>query len=167
MKRRDSILLLASALAWPYLASAQRNSYPVIGFLGFATPGAFSPSLESFHEGLREAGYVEDQNITIEYRWAEGDRERLPGLAAELVGRKVDVIFVSGGLLPAMAAKQATSTIPIVFEIGVDPVERGLVASYARPGGNLTGVTILTGNLMPKRLEVITELVPNARVIAL
>jgi putative ABC transport system substrate-binding protein len=166
MERRTFFLMLGVALTLPRFVPAQQRS-PVIGFLGFATPSGFSPSLEAFRDGLREAGYVEGQNVTVEYRWAEGDRRRLPNLAAELVGSKVDVIFTSGGVVPAMAAKEVTTTIPIVFEVGVDPVERGLVASYARPGGNLTGVTILTGNLMQKRLEVITELVPQAHAIAL
>jgi putative ABC transport system substrate-binding protein len=139
---------------------------PVIGYLAVASPGPFAPYVDAFREGLSETGYVEGQNVAIEYRWAEGRYDRLPALAADLVGRGVDVI-VSGGVSPALAAKSATSTIPIVFETGVDPVEAGLVASFARPGGNLTGVTILTAVLMPKRFELLCELVPEAKVIAL
>src|SRR4051812_46968615 len=166
--RRDVLLALsAAALGWNRTALSQQKPKPAIGFLGVANPGGFAATVASFHQGLRETGYVEGQNVTIEYRWAEGRNERLPALADELVGRKVDVIFTSGGILAALAAKQATGTIPIVFESGIDPVEKGLVASYARPGGNLTGVTILTADLMPKRLEVLSELVPRARSIAL
>jgi putative ABC transport system substrate-binding protein len=123
--------------------------------------------LAAFHQGLSETGYVEGQNVAIEYRSAEGRDDRLPALAADLVGREVDVIATSGGTASARAAKNATSTIPIVFETGVDPVETGLVVSFARPGGNLTGITILTAELNPKRFELISELVPQAGVIAL
>jgi ABC-type uncharacterized transport system substrate-binding protein len=167
MMRRKFITVLGSTLVSPLVASAEQKLERVIGFLGFATPSGFADSLTSWREGLREAGYVEGQNVRVEYRWAEGDRERLLKMATDLASRNVDVIFTSGGLQPTKAARDATSTIPIVFEVGVDPVEQALVASYSRPGGNLTGVTILTGNLMPKRLEVITELVPNTRLIAL
>jgi putative ABC transport system substrate-binding protein len=169
MRRRDLLLLAAAGLALrPLSVRAQQKAMPVIGFLGVANPDGFAASVASFHKGLREAGFSEGQNnLAVEYRWADGDNERLPALAADLADHKVDVIFTSGGALAALAAKQATSTIPIVFETGVDPVEQGLVASYARPGGNLTGVTILTADLMPKRLEVIAELVPQARTIAL
>jgi ABC-type uncharacterized transport system substrate-binding protein len=167
VRRRNFLWLLGVTLAWRSAASAERNSGPVIGFLGFASPSGFADSLSAWREGLRESGYIDGQNVLIEYRWAEGDRERLSGFATELASRNVDVIFTSGGLLPTTAAKQATSRIPIVFEIGVDPVEKGLVSSYARPTGNLTGVTILTADLMPKRLELLSELIPKARVIGL
>ena len=139
---------------------------PVIGYLG-NTPGPAARLTAAFHQGLSETGYVEGQNVAIEYRWAEGHYDRLPALAAELVGRKVDVIVSTVGTPSALAAKNATSTIPIVFRGGGDPVGDGLVASLARPGGNLTGVILLADELTPKRLELLSELVPQARVIAL
>jgi putative ABC transport system substrate-binding protein len=139
---------------------------PVIGYLNGGSRGPSNPFVAAFHEGLGEAGYVEGQNLTIEYRWAEGNYDRLPALAAELVGRKVDLIAASGGIASAVAAKTATSTIPIVF-IGGDPVELGLVASLARPGGNLTGVSILTVELASKQLELLTELAPRTGLVAL
>jgi putative ABC transport system substrate-binding protein len=167
MNRRKLMLLLGSAtVAWPLAAHAQQKAMPVIGYLSLASPGHFAASLTAFHQGLREAGYVERQNVSIEYRWAEGRDDELPALAADLVGRKVDVIVTSGGPAPARAAKDATSTIPIVFT-GGDPVAAGLVASLARPGGNLTGMTFMGPKLMPKRLVLLSELVPQARVIAM
>jgi len=147
---------------------AQQKAMPVIGFLGGASPGPIAPFVATFHQGLSETGYVEGQNLAIEYRWAEGQYDWLPALAAELVGRKVDLIVAtSGGHAPALAAKNATSTIPIVFSMGADPVAYGLVASLARPGGNITGFSILVRELMPKRLELLSELVPRARVMAM
>ena len=140
---------------------------PVIGILSTGSPGPSAPYVAAFRQGLSETGYVEGQNVAIEYRWAEGHYDRLPALAAELVGRKVDVIVSTGGAPTALAAKSATSTIPIVFRIGADAVELGLVASLARPGGNLTGVSLLIDELTPKRLELLSELVPQAGVIAL
>ncbi len=167
MNRRELLLLAGAALAAPLAARAQQKAMPVIGFLSSVSPGPFAPFVAAFRQGLSETGYVEGQNVAIEYRWAEGRYDRLPALAADLVGRKVDVIVTTGGLPPALAAKSATSTIPIVFSAGIDPVEAGLVASLARPGGNLTGVGILAVELMPKRLELVSELVPQAKVIAL
>jgi putative ABC transport system substrate-binding protein len=165
MKRRDLMLLLAGmAIACPVPVRAQQKAMSVIGYLSVSSPGPSAPFLAAFRQGLSEAGYVEGQNVAIEYRWAEGGYDRLPAFAADLVGRKVDLIATSGGA-PALAAKSATSTIPIVFNVG-DPVELGLVASLARPGGNLTGVSIITGEMMPKRLELLSELVPRAGVIA-
>ena len=146
---------------------AQQKAIPVIGFLASGSPDPKSPFLTAFHQGLSEAGYVEGQNVAIEYRWSEGRYDRLPALAADLVGRKVDLIAAGGGIPSALAAKTATSTIPIVFAVGTDPVGDGLVASLARPGGNLTGISFLLVELMPKRLELLSELVPRAGVIAL
>jgi putative tryptophan/tyrosine transport system substrate-binding protein len=166
MRRRDFIILLAGAMGgWPSAARAQQKAMPVIGVLGSTSRGA--PFVATFLEGLAETGYVEGQNLAIEYRWAEGRYDRLPALAAELVKRRVDVIATQGGIPPTRAAKSATSTIPIVFAVGTDPVEDGLVASFAQPGGNLTGVTFMMAELIPKRLELLSELVPQARVIAL
>jgi putative ABC transport system substrate-binding protein len=167
MDRRRFIALLGAAITAARSLRAQQKAMPVIGYLNSGSPVPWAPFAAAFRQGLSETGYVEGQNVAIEYRWAEGRDDRLPGLAADLVDRKVDVIATSGGSSVALAAKAATSTIPIVFESGVDPVERGLVASFARPGGNLTGVVILTAELMPKRLELLSELVPHADVIAL
>ncbi len=168
MNRRDCIVLLGgAAIAWPQAARAQQKRVPVIGFLHSGSPGPAAPNVAAFHQGLNETGYVEGQNVAIEYRWAEGSNDRLPALAADLVGRKVDLIVSAGGTPTARAAKNATSTIPIVFTGVGDPVELGLVASLARPGGNLTGFSVITSELMPKRLQLLTELVPQARVIAL
>ena len=167
MKRRELLLLLGGALTAARALRAQQKAMPVIGFLGATSPGPFAASVAAFHQGLNETGYVEGQNLAIEYRWAEGDYDRLPALAADLVGRKVDVIVAAGGFAAALAAKSATSTIPIVFTGVSDPVAVGLVASLARPGGNITGFSGMTAELMPKRLELLSELVPQAEVIAL
>ena len=167
MKRRDLIALIGSAaVAAPLAARAQQKPMPVIGYLSPGSPDTTASNLAAFRRGLSETDYAEGHSVTIEYRWAEGKYERLPALAADLVARKVDVI-TAGGLASARAAKNATSTIPIVFTVGVDPVARGLVAGFARPGGNLTGFSILTGELSPKRLALLSELVPQAKVIAL
>jgi putative ABC transport system substrate-binding protein len=159
------MFLLGSAMTATRALHAQQKAMPVIGFLSAGSPGAYAyaPYVGAFRQGLSDTGYFEGQNVTIEYRWAEGHYDRLPALAADLVGRKVDVIAALGGTSPALAAKSATSTIPIVFSVG-DPVERGLVASLARPGGNLTGVSSL--DLTPKRVEMLSELVPRATLIA-
>jgi putative tryptophan/tyrosine transport system substrate-binding protein len=166
MRRRELMVLLGGALIGSPTARAQHKAMATIGFLGVTSPGPYAPYVAAFREGLSEAGYVEGHNLTIEYRWAEGRDDRLPALAADLVGRKVDVIATAGGPVPTLAAKGATSTIPIVFICG-DPVGDGLVASLARPGGNLTGVSILVVELNPKRLELLSELVPKLEVIAL
>jgi putative ABC transport system substrate-binding protein len=167
MRRRDFIAGFAgSAATWPLAARAQQKAMPVIGVLTPTSPGPFSTLAAAFREGLSEAGYVQGQNLAIEYRYAEGHYDRLPALAADLVGRKVDVI-VANSPPAALAAKSATSTIPIVFRGGADPVGAGLVASLARPGGNLTGVSMLLDELTAKRLELLSELVPRVGVIAL
>ena len=166
MKRREFMLVLGGVMTAARALRAQQKAMPVIGFLGSESPGPFAPHVAAFHQGLSETGYVEGQNVAIEYRWAEGRYDRLPALVADLVGRDVDVI-AAFDIPAARAAKSATSSIPMVFLIGTDPVGDGLVASLARPGGNLTGVTFIATELMPKRLELISELVPQARVIAL
>jgi putative ABC transport system substrate-binding protein len=168
MRRRDLIIFLASAMtAWQLVARAQQKAMPVIGVLSTSAPGPSSaPFMAALRQGLSEAGYIDGQNLAIEYRWAEDHYDRLPALAADLVGRKVDLI-VAGSPPGAFAAKSATSTIPIVFRGGGDPVGDGLVASLARPGGNLTGVLVLAAEVTAKRLELLSELVPQAGVIAL
>ena len=170
MRRREFSTLLGGATAastvWPSPLSAQQKATQVIGYLHGGASGYSAPDVAGFRSGLDETGYVEGQNVAIEYRWAEGRYDRLPALAADLVGHKVDVIVTVGGGVVALAAKNATSTIPIVFTSG-DPVGDGFVASLARPGGNLTGVSLLTVELNPKRFELLSELVPQAKVIAL
>jgi putative ABC transport system substrate-binding protein len=164
MRRRKFVALLGGVVAaWPFAARAQQKAMPVIGVLSAGRTSG--PFLDAFRQGLSEAGYVEGQNLSIEYRWAEGNYDRLPALAADLVGRKVDLIIASNPP-SALAAKSATSTIPIVFRGGADPVADGLVASLAQPGGNLTGVS-LADDVTAKRLDLLSELVPRARVIAL
>ena len=168
MRRRELLLLLGGATMASRAVSAQHKAMPVIGWLTGTSPESDQDlRLPGFRQGLDETGYVEGRNVAIEYRWAEGHTDRLPALAADLVSRKVDVIASTGGIAPALAAKNASSTIPIVFVIGSDPVVDGLVASLARPGGNLTGFTLLFAELTPKRLELLSELVPQARRIAL
>jgi putative ABC transport system substrate-binding protein len=165
MKRRAFLTLAGGAAAsLPFVARAQAPM-PVIGYFHFATP-AYAPSSASFLQGLKETGYIAGQNVAIEYRWAEGWYDRLPAMAADLVERKVDVIAAFGPPA-AQAAKKATSKIPIVFEVGSDPVESGLVASMNRPGGNATGLSILFTQLTSKRLELLCELIPQAKTIAL
>src|SRR5213082_1085518 len=168
MQRREALaLLVGAAVALPLAGRAQQKAMPVIGVLNTGSPGPSStPFMAAFLQGLSEAGYVEGQNVTVEYRWAEGHYDQLPALAADLVGRKVDLIMASSPP-SALAAKSATSTIPIVFRSGADPVGDGLVASLARPGGNLTGVSFVADELTAKRLQLLSELVPGAGVIAL
>jgi putative ABC transport system substrate-binding protein len=166
VNRRELVLLLGAAMTAPRGLGAQQTAMPVIGYLHFGSPGPFAPFVAAFLQGLSETGFVEGQNVAIEYRWAEGRYDRLPSLAADLVGRKVDLILAADGL-SVPAARNATSAIPIVFNSGYDPVAAGLVASLARPGGNLTGFSLMLAELTPKRLELISELVPRASVIAL
>ena len=166
MRRREFIALLGGAAAWPLASHAQQPAkLPTIGFLGTATPSMWSHWVAAFVQRLREHGWIDGRNIAIEYRWAEGRTERFAEIAAELVRRKVDVIVTSGGAV--VAAKQATSVIPIVFPMAPDPVSSGLVASLARPGGNVTGLSIQSTELATKRLELIREVVPGLRRLAI
>jgi len=166
MRRRELMFVAGAALMTTRAAQAQQNAMPVIGFLGGASPEPSAPVVAAFRQGLSEAGYVEGQNVAIEYRWAEGHNDQLPGMAADLVGRKVGVI-ITADPPSVLAAKNATSTIPIVFAIGVDPVAAGLVASFARPGGNVTGFNFLVTKLTLKRFELLSELVSQVGVFAL
>src|SRR3954465_14612837 len=162
MRRRDLVILLRGAMGgWPSALRAQQKGMPVIGYLNGTTPEANAPMLAAFRQGLSETGWFEGGTVVIEYRWAEFHYDRLPALAADLVGNKVNVIAASGGTDEALVAKDATSTIPVVFSPVADPVETQLVASLARPGGNLTGVTNLNIQLWQKRVELIAELVPQ------
>jgi putative tryptophan/tyrosine transport system substrate-binding protein len=167
MKRREFITLLGGVAAtWPIASRAQQAAMPVIGFLGAVSPTGFSDRLQAFHQGLKDTGYAEGANMSIEYRWAENQLDRLPAMAADLVRRQVAVIVTSGGTVPTIAAKAATTTIPIVFAIPEDPVKLGIIASLARPGGNLTGVNFFFGELVPKRLELLRELMPAMTRVA-
>ena len=167
MRRREFIAGVGGVMvAWPLSARAQQKPMPVIGFLGSSSLNQTLVQVDAFKQGLSEAGFVEGRSVTIEYRWAEGSYDRLPAMATELVARKVNVI-VAQAPPAARAAKAATTTIPVVFGVGIDPVAEGLVASLARPGGNLTGVTLLSADLMAKRYGLMTELAPAARLIAL
>ena len=168
MRRRDLVTLLGSAaVGWPLAVYAQQPAIPVIGFISSESPDSISHFVHAFHEGLSETGYVEGRNVAVEYRWARGQLDLLPLFAADLVKRQVNVIFASGGSVSAPAAKAATGIIPIVFVIAADPVRLGLVASLNRPGGNVTGVNLLSAELMTKQLDLLHELAPKTRTIAL
>jgi len=161
MQRRDFISLLGAAAAWPFMARAQQPAMPTIGYMSARSPADTVQVLEAFHKGLGEGGFVSDRNVNVEYRWAHGDYSRLPALAAELVQRRVTVLVGTGGELSARAAKEATATIPVVFNMGSDPVEAGLVQSFNRPGGNITGSIILSEAMEQKRFGILQEAVPN------
>jgi putative ABC transport system substrate-binding protein len=167
MRRRDVITLLGGTAVWTLPARAQQPAMPVVGYLGLESPGRFATRVNAFREGLAEAGYVEGRNVTVEYRWADGQYDRLPKLAADLASQKVAVVVAPGGAPVALAAKSATTTIPIVFEMGGDPIALGVVDSLSRPGGNLTGVSSLSVEVSRKRLEFMHELLPGAAVFAI
>jgi putative tryptophan/tyrosine transport system substrate-binding protein len=167
LKRREFITLLGGTAVWPLAARAQSSAMPVIGFLSTSREDSIREhSLPAFHQGLRQVGFVEGQHVAIEYRWANGQYDKLPAMAADLVDRQVAVITTTGGTTSALAAKAATATIPIVFGVGSDPIKDSLVTSFSRPGANVTGVSYLSAALEPKRLELLRELVPHAAVFA-
>jgi putative tryptophan/tyrosine transport system substrate-binding protein len=166
MRRREFITLLGATSAFPFSVGAQQPTMPVIGFMSSRSPAESADSVSAFRQGLREAGFIEGQNLLIAFRWAEGRYDRLRELAADLVGLRVAILFAAGGSPSALAAKAATSTIPIVFSASNDPVSLGLVSSLSRPGGNITGMSAFNSELGPKRLELLKELVPTATTIA-
>jgi ABC-type uncharacterized transport system substrate-binding protein len=167
MKRRAFIVLIGSAAAaWPFATRGQQTALPVIGFLHYGSPEVFTHIAAAVRQGLRESGFIEGQNVVVEYRWAEGQYERLPALAGELVQRQV-LVIAAAGVVAAQSAKTATTTIPIVFSSGVDPIAAGIVASLNRPGGNATGVSIIAQELAAKRLELLRELMPRTRMITM
>ena len=166
MRRREFISLIGGAAAWPFVANAQQPAQPVVGFLSSQSPDTYSPFPAAFREGLKEQGFSDGENVTIEYRWAHGQLDRVPAMAAELVNLKADVIAATGGVAVALAVKAATTSIPIVFNSGEDPVQAGLVPNLDRPGGNITGVSWFSDEVGAKRLGLMHQLVPTAAVIA-
>jgi ABC-type uncharacterized transport system substrate-binding protein len=167
VNRREFITLLGAAAAWPLTARAQQPAIPVIGFLSSATAATFTPYISGFRLGLQDTGYIEGRNVAIEYRWVEGQYDRLLEQAADLARQQVAIIVSSGGAVAALAAKTATTTIPIVFVIGDDPLRYGLVTSLNRPGGNITGLSLFISTLMAKRLELLNEMIPATSAIAM
>jgi putative ABC transport system substrate-binding protein len=167
MKRREFLVVLGSAIMSPIATRAQSPAGPVIGFINSTTPEGFARPLIGFGRGLGEEGFVEGRNVRIEYRWARGEYQRLPGLGADLIREHVNVIATTGGTVAALAAKDASATIPIVFELGRDPVEIGLVSSLNHPGGNITGINMSTVALAQKRIELLAELLPEAKTITM
>jgi putative tryptophan/tyrosine transport system substrate-binding protein len=167
MRRRDFIKGIAGAMAWPLAARAQQLAKPIVGFLNTTSPDTYAFNVDAFRDGLHALGYTDGQNVTIEYRWANGDYSRMPALATDLVNHNVAVIAATGDIVSARAAQAATSTIPIVFTIGSDPVRFGLVKSLNQSGTNLTGMTLFSSTLMAKRMEILTRFIPNSRPIAL
>jgi len=168
MRRREFITLLGrAAVVWPLAARAQQPNVPVIGYIGSTSPGSYADRVGVFRQGLNETGFIEGRNVAIEFRWAENQLDRIPALIADLVRQQVAVIAMAGSTPGALAAKVATTTIPVVFSIAGDPVQLGLVASLHRPGGNLTGMTVWNAELVPKRLDLLHELVPTTATVAL
>jgi putative tryptophan/tyrosine transport system substrate-binding protein len=167
VRRREFITLLGSAaVTWPFVARAQQSAIPVVGFVSGRSPSSDAFLVEGFRRGLRENGFTEGQNVALEFRWADGRLDRLPAMAAELIERKVAVLFAGAAEVAAGALRVASAIVPVVFATGSDPVEIGLVASFNRPGGNLTGVTVITNTLWPKRIELLHELLPTTPLIA-